>query len=80
MIEDELSLKLIELKEGLFVLGSIVGLLKYVQPQTLQTPDIPCLLVYLVEKEQPIAIAYENEEERDAEFDKIKKALEEYRY
>lgn len=80
MEELEYGIRIVELKEGFFVVATINGVLKYTQPQTLQTPDVPCLLIYFTEREQPIVIAYETEEERDEELNKVKQAILDYKY
>lgn len=58
----------------------ILGVVKYTQPATLQTPEVSCNVIYLIGLQQPIVLAYETLEKREEEFDTVRKAMVEVVY
>lgn len=66
--------KIVDLKYAAIVVGDIVAIAKLTQPETLQTAAVPYMQVQL-RGTQPILIPYETEDERDADYDKVKALL-----
>lgn len=66
---------IIKLTDATLKVSYIIGIGKYTQPATNFTLATPMVQVFVKGLEQPINIAYDTEEERDVEFDKIVQAM-----
>jgi hypothetical protein len=65
----------VDLKDLSFNPYAVVAYGKGIIPQTMQTPEMPTLTVWLRDVPQPLIITYATEQERDAEFEAIKTAV-----
>ena len=70
----EHEIKLIELEDATFIASEVVGVLKSVQPATLQTPEIPFIQV-IIKDNSPVLIPYQTEEERDGAYELVKAGI-----
>ncbi len=67
--------RLIDLKDLIFDRFDMVAFGKMTIPQTMQTPEMYALSIYLRGFTQPLIVTYEDVKERDKEYDVIKTAI-----
>lgn len=68
------QIRFVELKDVSVDIRSIVAFGKITIPATLQTPEAYALTVWLADVREPITATYNEQKERDEQYDLIKKA------
>jgi hypothetical protein len=67
--------KFVELKDVVVDARSVVAYGKVTIPQTLQTPEMYALTVWLADVREPITATYNDVKERDEQFALVKKVI-----
>lgn len=68
---DKKEKHIIVLRDGTFVADEIIGVVKAMQPATLQTPETPYNQLILRALQTPVYLPYDTEDERDKEYEYI---------
>lgn len=66
----------VDLKDISLKGGNVLGVAKMLIPSTNHTPEYYGITIWLEDTKEPIIATYEDEEERDIEFDKVRNAME----